>query len=58
MENIDKGLTVPKWQYYKTGADKSIENTLNAPKFICLNCLPKLSALAKKFVISMKKGFI
>jgi hypothetical protein len=34
MENMDKGLTVPKM-----GADKSTENTPNAPKFICPNCL-------------------
>jgi hypothetical protein len=31
MENMDKGLT----------ADKSAEITPNAPKFTCLNCLPK-----------------
>ena len=27
------------------GADKSAENTPNAPKFICLNCLPKPKSL-------------
>ena len=26
------------------GADKSAENTPNAPKFICLDCLPKLKS--------------
>jgi hypothetical protein len=36
------------------GADKSDENTPNSPKFTCPNCLSK----AKKFGISMKKGFI
>ena len=25
----------------KLGADKSAENTLNGPKFMCPNCLPK-----------------
>ena len=30
MENMDKGLTVPKM-----GADKLAENTPNASKFIC-----------------------
>ena len=41
MENMDKGLTMV--------ADKSAENTPNAPKFICPNCL---------LGILMKKGFI
>ena len=40
MENMDKGLTVPKM-----GADKSAENTPNAPKFICPNCLLKPKSL-------------
>ena len=40
------------------GADKSAENTPNAQEFICPNCLPKLSAQAQKFGISMKKAFI
>jgi hypothetical protein len=35
-------------------ADKLAENTPNAQKRICPNCLPKL----QKFGISMKKGFI
>ena len=39
MENMDKGLTVP--QMPKMGADKLAENTPNALKFICPNCLPK-----------------
>ena len=29
----------------KMGADKSAENTPNAPKFICPNCLPKHRSL-------------
>ena len=42
MENMDKGLAVPK-------------KTLNAPKFICPNCLPK----PQKIGISInKKAFI
>ena len=36
------------------GADKLAENTPNAPKLICPNCLPKI----KKLRISVKKGFI
>ena len=36
MENIDKGLTVPK-----ISANSLAENTLNAPEFICPICLPK-----------------
>ena len=36
MENIDKGLTIPKMS-----ADKSAKNTPNAPKLICSNYLPK-----------------
>jgi hypothetical protein len=36
MENMDKGLTVPKM-----GVDKLAENTPNAPRFICPNCLSK-----------------
>ena len=44
MENMDKGLTVPKRE----------------PKIPQMpqNYLPKLSAQAQKFGISMKKGFI
>ena len=42
MENMDKGLKVPKWVL------------INHPK----NYLPKLSAQALKFGIFMKKGFI
>ena len=45
MENMDKGLST------KIGADKSAENTPNAPN------LCKLSAQAQKFEILMKKGF-
>ena len=37
MENMDKGLIV----HTKMSADKSFENTPNAPKFISPNCLPK-----------------
>jgi hypothetical protein len=37
----------------KMGADKLAENTPNVSKY-----LPKLSAQAQKFWISMKKGFI
>ena len=32
VENMDKGLTVPKWVLT---ADSSAENSPNAPKFIC-----------------------
>ena len=39
MENMDKGLST------KIGANKLAENTPNAPKFICPNCLPKLKRL-------------
>ena len=46
---MDKGLTVPK-----ISADKSAENTPNCHK----TYLPKLSAQAQKFGISMEKGFI
>ena len=38
MENIDEGLTVPATM----GADKSAENSPNAPKCICPDCLSKL----------------
>ena len=38
MENMDKG---PGAHSTKMGADKSAENTPNAPKLICPNCLPK-----------------
>ena len=31
--------------FTKMGADKSAENTPNAPKFICPNCLPKPKSL-------------
>ena len=40
------------------GADSLAENTPDAPEFICLMCLPNLSAQAQKFWISMKKGLI
>ena len=36
----------------KLGADKSAENTPNAPRFICLNCLPK----PKSFEFLWKKA--
>jgi hypothetical protein len=51
MENMEKGLTVPKWVLVTGSLAK---NTPNAPEFICLN----LSAQAQKFWIFMKKGFI
>ena len=41
MKNMDKGLTV----HTKMGADKWAENTPNASKFICQNCLPKPNSL-------------
>ena len=44
MENMDKGLTVPKWVL------------INQPKIPQIY-LPKLSAQAQKFGILMKKGF-
>ena len=37
MENMDKGLTVPKWVLIFSSA----ENTSNAVEFICHICLPK-----------------
>ena len=48
MENMDKGLTVPKWVL------------INRPKIPQMPkiYLPKLPAQAQKFGISMKKGFI
>ena len=42
MEDIDKG---PTSQSTEVGANKLAENTPNAPKFICPNCLPKLKRL-------------
>jgi hypothetical protein len=48
---MDKGLTVPKLVLISL-----LKNTPNAPHFICPNCLPKLSAQAQKFGISMKKA--
>ena len=54
IEIVDKGLAVPKMS-----ADKLAENTPNAQKSICPNCLgAQLCAQAEKFGISMKKGFI
>jgi hypothetical protein len=35
MENMDKGLTVPKW------ADSLAQKTPNALDFVCPICLPK-----------------
>ena len=51
MENIDKGLTVPKLVLI---ADSSAKNSPNALKFIC----PIFLSKPQKFGISMKKGFI
>ena len=48
MENMDKGLTVPKWV---------LINRLKVPQMPQIH-LMKLFAQAQKFVISMKKGFI
>ena len=48
MENIDKGLTVPKWV---------LTNQLKMPKMPKIY-LPELSPQAQKFKISMEKGFI
>ena len=48
MEPMDKGL-----KSTKMGADKSAENTPNAPKHICPNCLP-----SPKVCDFDKKGFI
>jgi hypothetical protein len=48
MENMDKGLTVPK-RMLKIG-----QKYPKCPKIY----LPELSAQALKFGISMKKGFI
>ena len=48
MENMNKGLTVPKWML------------INWPKYLKGPeiYLPNLSAQAQKFGILMKKGFI
>jgi hypothetical protein len=51
MENMDKGLTVPKCLVL---IHKLAEKYPKGYK----NFLPKLSAKAQKFGISMKKGFI
>ena len=48
MENMDKGLGVPKWM---------LIDWLKYPKCPKMY-LPNFSALAQKFGISMKKGFI
>ena len=48
MENLDKGLKVPKWMLINQ------PKILKRPKMYLL----KLSAQAQKFGISMKKGFI
>ena len=48
MENMDKGLTVPKWVLIVQ---------LKIPLMPQIY-LPNLSAQAQKFGISMKKGFI
>ena len=40
MENMDKGLTLPKM-----GADNAAENTPNAPKSIYPKCLFKPKSL-------------
>ena len=45
MENMDKGLTVPKWV---------LINRLKISQIY----LPKLSAQAQKFGIFMKKGLL
>ena len=50
MENMDKGLTVPKM-----GADKSAENTPNAPLPPKKIFRPNLSAQAQNFGIFEKK---
>ena len=48
MENMDKGLTVPKWVL------------INRPKMPQMpqNVSTQMFAQAQKFGISMKKGFI
>ena len=48
MENMDKGLTVPKWVLIVRPKIPQM------PRIY----LPDLSAQAQKFWISMKKGFI
>ena len=48
MENMDKGLTVPKWVLIV-----QMKNP-KCPRIY----LPNLSAQAQKFWILMKKGFI
>ena len=40
MENMDKELTVPIWVRINW-----LENTPNAPKFMCPNCLPMPKSL-------------
>ena len=47
MENMDKGLTVPKWVL------------INQPKLKCPKMYPaNLAPQAQKFWIPMEKGFI
>ena len=48
MENMDKGLNVPKWVLIVRGKFPK------CPRIY----LPNLSAQAQNFWISMKKGFI
>ena len=46
MENMDIGQGTHST---KMGADKLAENTQNAPKFICPNCLPKPKSLGFQY---------
>ena len=43
MENMEQ-----ETHSTKMGADESAKNTLNAPKFICPNCLAKLESFNEK----------
>ena len=51
MENMDKGLTVPKWVLI---VDRKYQKYPKCPKI----GMPNLSAQDQKFGISLKKGFI
>ena len=48
MEKMDKGFTVPKW---------GLKFRPKIPQMLQIY-LPKLSAQAQQFAISMEKGFI
>ena len=54
MENMDKGLKL----LTKMSADKLFENTPNAPKVICPNCLPKPKFGWKKASLGVRSPWL